>query len=105
MKISKKDEMIKFIYLNILYWVNISEFKKLFWVNIFKAFISEFKFLNVHKVVYVENNVLYSQKSDLDTLVYFGIFFLEQIRGISFSDGDDIKFKDFFLDDGEMIDK
>jgi hypothetical protein len=97
--------MIKYIYLNILYWVNILEFEKLFWENLFKVFLNEFKFLKENNIIYIKNNILYSKKSDLDTLIYFNIFFLKNFGKVLLNNYNKNELNYFFLDSWELIDK
>ena len=101
----KKDEMIRYIYLNILYWVNINTFNELFWKDIFKMFIWEFKFLNSNKIIYIRNNIIYSNKNDLETLIYFNIFFLEKFGNFSLNSYNSNELNKFFLESWELIDK
>lgn len=103
--VSKKDEMIKYIYLNILYWVNINTFTSLFWENIFRVFVNEFKFLNNREIVIIKNGKIYSNKTDLETFIYFNIFFIEKFRDFSLNQYNEDKFEDFFLLSWELIDK
>lgn len=105
LQLSKRTEMIRFIYLNILYWININIFKELFWEEIFKVFINEFKFLNSNNIIYIKENVIYSQKSDLDTLTYFNIFFIEKVSELNKNNYNDSELKNFFLESWELIDK
>ncbi len=104
-KLSKRDEMIKYIYLNILYWINILEFNQLFWENIFKIFKSEFKFLNNNKVIVLKENKVYSLKNNLDTLIYFNIFFLEKFSDLKLNNYNIEELGNFFLKSWELIDK
>jgi hypothetical protein len=97
--------MIKYIYLNVLYWVNILEFEKLFWENLFKVFLNEFKFLKEKKIIYIKNNILYSKKSDLETLIYFNIFFLKHFSKSVLNNYNKKELNYFFLDSWELIDK
>lgn len=76
MFLSEKIEMIKYVYLNILYWININEFYDIFWKDIFLVFLNELKFLSKEKIIYKEKNKIYSTKSDLETYIYFNIFLL-----------------------------
>lgn len=105
MQLSKKDEMIRYVYLNILYWVNIEIFKKLFSEDIFRVFSFEFKFLNSSGILSFKNNTIYSNTNDLKTLVYFNILFLEKFSKIKFNTYNQGKLNNFFLDSWELIDK
>lgn len=105
LRISKKDEMIKYIYLNILYWVNINIFNELYWEDIFRTFINEFKFLNNNNVITIKNWNIFSNKTDLETLIYFNIFFLEKFSDISLNQYNIMELNNFFLNSGELIDK
>lgn len=103
--LSKRDEMIKFIYLNILYWVNINSFFDLYWVNIFIEFFKEFKFLSENEIIYIDNNIIYSKKNDLETLVYFNIFFIEKFSFFALNKYNEKELNTFFLSNWELIDK
>jgi hypothetical protein len=105
LKISKKDEMIKYIYLNILYWVNINIFKELYWEDIFRTFIKEFKFLNNNNVITIKDWNIFSNKTDFETLIYFNIFFLEKFSDISLNEYNIKELNNFFLNSWELIDK
>ena len=101
----KKDEMIKYIYLNILFWININVFKKLYWKDLFREFIFEFKFLNNNNIIDLKDNIIYSKKSDYETLIYFNIFFREKLAKIPINNYNEAWFRDFFLESWELIDK
>jgi len=105
LKLSKNDEMVKYIYLNILYWVNINTFKELYWEDIFRTFINEFKFLNNNNVIAIKGWNIFSNKTDLETLIYFNIFFLEKFRDLPFNSYNENELNNFFLDLWELIDK
>ena len=105
MSVSKKDEMVRYIYLNILYWVNVSTFTELFWKDIFKIFIWEFKFLNSNEIISIKNNIIYSNKNDLETLTYFNIFFLEKFSDFPLNSYNTTELNDFFLPSWDLIDK
>lgn len=103
--LSKRDEMIKFIYLNILYWINISHFLNLYEVDIFKEFYNEFKFLNSNDIIFIDNNIIYSKKNDLETLIYFNIFFIEKFSFFDLNNYNKSELDTFFLSNWELIDK
>ncbi len=105
LNICKKDEMIKFIYLNILHWININYFFNLYWINIFKYFLREFKFLNESGIIYIDNNTIYSKKNDLETLIYFNIFFIEKFSFFDLNKYNKNELDLFFLSSWELIDK
>jgi len=105
MKLSKRDEMVRFIYLNILYWINIDLFFVLFNENIFKYFNVEFRYLNSNWIIRINDWIIYSNNSDLDTLTYFNIFFIEKVRDLELNDYDEKELGNFFLDSWELIDK
>jgi len=102
-KLSMKDEMIKYIYLNILTGINIEAFEKLFWKNIFTQFPFEFRFLHDKKVVYKKDNLIFSYMDDLNTFVYFNIFFINELHKIH-SAWDVSSLECFFNKKWELID-
>ena len=105
LQITKKDEMIKYIYLNILFWVNIAEFYNLYKTDIFESFSGEFKFLKENNIISIQNGNIVSKKSDFITLLYAGIFFIKNFAVFRLSDYNEDELKNFFSDTGELIDK
>ena len=102
-KLTKRDEMTKHIYLNILQWVSIESFFQIFWENIFYQFPQEFRFLREKKVVYIRDNIIFSCMNDRETLIYCNIFYLQYMKwSISW---DKKKLSLFFDSHGNMIDK
>lgn len=104
MLISKKDEMIKYIYLNILQWIDRDIFKTLFWIDIFKEFYVEMKYLRNNDVISLKKNILYSQIDDLKTFLYLNIFFMKKKCKIDI-DGDINDLNEFFDTHWNLIDK
>ena len=103
--LSKREEMIKYIYLNILNWINIKNFYNTYGENIFKEFFPEFSFLNNKKVIKIENWIIKTVMNDKDTLIYFNIFIMKSIKNIALWEKNVGELKNFFLDSWELIDK
>lgn len=103
--LSLKDEMIRYIYLNILYWINVNEFNRLFWSDMFSNFIWEFQFLNKNNIIRIENWYIKSNKSDFETLIYFNVFFLEKYSNFFKFSYNNPNFRYLFSEWWEMIDK
>ena len=105
LQITKKDEMIKYIYLNLLFWVNIAEFYNLYKTDIFESFPWEFRFLKENNIISIHSGNIVSNKSDYITLLYAGIFFIKNFAVFHLSDYNKDELKNFFSDSGELIDK
>lgn len=105
MMMDYREEMKKFIYLNILYWISVWYFQKLFNINIFKEFYNEFKFLQKLDIIRIEDWYISSCKSDMDTLIYFNIFYKEKLIWLSDFDINSKKLTEFFHSNWELIDK
>jgi hypothetical protein len=53
--------------------------------------------LNSNDVILIKNNTIYSNKNDLETLIYFNIFFLEKFSDFSLNSYNENELNDFFL--------
>jgi coproporphyrinogen III oxidase-like Fe-S oxidoreductase len=105
LKLTKRDEMVKYIYLNILFWIHIDEFYNLYKIDIFKVFLGEFKFLRENNIVTIKNGCIIPNKSDLETLLYVNIFFIKNFATFDTSHYNEKDLESFFLESGELIDK
>ena len=105
--LSKIEEQIKYIYLNILSWINVKEFYNIFEENIFEVFHKEIKFLYGNDIILKEGNMIISKKNDLETFTYLWIFFLPLIKStkIDFSLNLEWELSNFFLEDWSLIDR
>lgn len=103
--LSKRDEMIKFIYLNILNSININTFFDLFWEDIFKVFAFEMKFLIQSWIIDKKEDYIFSKKTDLETLIYLNIFFREKFSEFELNNYNESEIYEFFLENWELIDK
>jgi len=102
LKLWLKEEMIKYIYLNIFSGIDTNNFFEIFWKNIFKEFYLEFDFLNKNNIIKLEDWVLKTNKNDFDTLIYFWIFFINKFHKIKETKD---MYKYYFLDDWSLIDR
>ncbi len=105
LEINYNDEMIKYIYLNILSWINVDNFYDIYWKNIFKSFAWEFNFLIKNKVISFKKWKIFSNFNDKDTLIYFNIFFIQKFSKIDLNLYNKIELNKFFLENWELIDK
>lgn len=102
LKLWLKEEMIKYIYLNIFSGIDTNKFFEVFWKNIFKEFYLEFDFLNKNNIIKLEDWVLKTNKNDFDTLIYFWIFFINKFHKIKETKD---MYKYYFLNDWSLIDR
>lgn len=94
---AEKIEMIKYIYLNILSWINIKNFYNIYKKNIFKEFFYEFSFLNNHKVITIKDWILKTNLNDKETLIYFNIFIMKNFFIWNIIDYDILELENFFI--------
>jgi hypothetical protein len=97
--------MVKYIYLNLLFWVNIQEFSKLYGEDVFESFPGEFKFLKQNNIIFIQNGNIVSDKNDFITLLYAGVFFIKNFAAWEVYYYNEDELKNFFSDTGELIDK
>jgi coproporphyrinogen III oxidase-like Fe-S oxidoreductase len=102
--VSLKIEKIKYIYLNILKWIDIDRYYLIFSSNIFKDFQSEFNFLTKLNIISLNGNIISSNKNDYETLLHFNIFLLKFIKS-SKVDFDIKNLNLFFNQNWDLLDK
>lgn len=104
-QLAERDEMIKYIYLNILSWISLIDFESIFQKTMFHAFPTEISFLNENEVLEIRDNHLVSRKSDQETLTFFNIFLMKRYWIQPWNTYTQTDFSWFFLENGEFIDQ
>ena len=104
-----KQEMIKYVYLNIFSWVNVIVFQELFGANIFEIFRKEVEFLLKKRIIKQLGDRLHSNCRDIDMYIYLNTLFIvpylwKKIPNIwgSINESD---FSLYFDTDGNRIDE
>lgn len=106
--LSKKDEMIKFIWLNLIYGIDKNKFFILFWEDIWKIFKEELNYLESKKIIKINEEFIKPIVSNLKLYIYISIFLRDYIDCLSlkwdllFYRKNIIK---FFLQNWEKIDE
>jgi len=103
--LNKKDEMRKYIFLNILSWVSITDFYQLFHEDIYNVFWKEIKFLFLKNITILKDNKIIPNKSDLEVLLHANILFLKELSDYRYIDSDRKNIWNYFLANWELIDK
>lgn len=110
MLLSKRDEMVKYIYLNILYGVNRQYFYELFSGSIESYFSWELSFLLKNNIIQYQWEYIKALASDYKTLIYCGIFFIKKFSnfrfdGYTLNDMQNNDIQKFFSKEWDLIDK
>lgn len=106
--LTSRDQMIKFIWLNLIYGLDIIKFKEEFWVNILEEFREEFKFLVAQRIVEFTWNTIKPIVSNIRLYLSLSVFLREYIIWVDFPHNDEFVRKNitkFFLPTGEKIDE
>ena len=106
--LSTRDQMIKFIWLNLIYGLDIQKFKEAFWVNILDEFKNEFQFLIIQNIVKIEGINIKPIVTNLRLYLCLSIFLRDYIPWVEFPHENDFVRKNitkFFLPTGEKIDE
>lgn len=108
-KLTKKDEAIKYIWFNLIYWINRIEFKEFFWDDIMIIFENEINYLLKKQIIEISNDSITPIVNNFKLYLNLTIFLLGYIDLKSKISFDKIKnlvnIKKFFLSNLEKIDE
>jgi hypothetical protein len=103
-----KDQMIKFIWLNLIYKIDRINFNEFFWKDIVDSFKTEFIYLEDNNIVEITDNYIKPIVSNFKLYLYLTIFLKDYISWIEFVNNMAYlkeNIKRFFLPNWEKIDE
>lgn len=101
-------EIIRYIWLNIQFWIDLNLFEERFWVKLLEYFEEEFEYLILKNIFNIKLNKVFPSTNELKMYIYLSIFFINDLPFIQKSFLED-NFKDkllynYFTLDWKMID-
>lgn len=104
----EKLEIIRYIWLNIQFWLDLEIIQRRFNINLINFFSDEINYLLDKKIIKIENNKVIPIVNQLKMYVYLSIFFIDEISSIKYkfsNDSFDNKLLyDYFTLDWDMVD-
>jgi len=103
-----KDEMIKFIWLNLIYKIDRDRFINLFWKDIIVFFKNEINYLESKKIIKITEKYIESLVSNFKLYLYLSILLKEYLTWVTLSNNTAFQkenIKKFFLKNWEKIDE
>lgn len=105
--LDKKFELIKYLFFNLVFDVNLDFVNKNFWG--FDELNSEMDFLFKNKILEINNNILSSKVNNFKLYLYLTIFLKDYLNNVVIDNKNQIEkifsLKQFFLDNWEKIDE
>jgi len=106
--LSLKDEMIKFIWLNLIYKIDRNKFIELFGTDILNVFKDEMNYLESKKLIYISDNYIEPKVSNFKLYLYLSILLKDYLEWSELNDNKVFlkeNIKRFFLKNWEKVDE